>query len=115
MNAITKPIFALVTAGALVSGAIAQELVVNPPASGKDTVVGIAARDGITVSDIGTLVTRNGVTQKVDAEIKLGNGAVVRADGAILNGSGERIIIRPGQVLGFDGTLINPATPGTDK
>jgi hypothetical protein len=108
MNALTKPIFALVTAGALVSGALAQELVINPPAAAEDSVVGIAARDGISISDIGTLVTRNGVTQKVDSEIKLGNGAVVRADGTILSGSGERIIIRPGQVLTFEGALINP-------
>jgi hypothetical protein len=113
MNAITKPLFALFASSALISGALAEDLVINPPAAAQDSVVGIAARDGISVSDIGTLVTRNGVTQKVDKEIKLGNGSVVREDGTIFNATGERLIIRPGQVLTFDGTLINPDAPRT--
>jgi hypothetical protein len=113
MNAITKPLFALFAAAALAPVALAEDLIINPPAAAQDSVVGIAARDGISVSDIGTLVTRNGVTQKVDKEIKLGNGSIVRADGTIFNGNGERLIIRPGQVLTFDGTLINPDAPRT--
>lgn len=108
MNAITKAFFAMAAAGSLVSGAFAQGVSTTSPATGQDNVVGIAGRDGITISDVGTLVTRNGVTQKVDSEIKLTNGATVRADGSILSGNGDRIILRPGQLLTFDGKLINP-------
>jgi hypothetical protein len=82
---------------------------VTAPAS-KD--VGISSRDGVTVSGTDTLVTRNGVTEKLSRELKLDNGMRVNSDGTVVTAEGGTFQLRPSQVLTFEGKLLN--APVTD-
>jgi hypothetical protein len=76
--------------------------------------VGLSARDGITISGADLMMTRNGVTEKVTKELELQNGTTVLPNGTITTAEGAKIVLRPAQILTFDGRLLNiSATPAT--
>lgn len=86
------------------------------------TDVGLSKHDGITVSGADAFITRNGVTEKIAKDIKLGaTGVTVRPDGTAIMADGTKITIRPDQLLTLDGKLINapvartatPVPPGS--
>lgn len=86
----------------------------TPAATAKDSVVGLSARDGITMSDAGAMVTRNGVTQKMADEVKLEGGVRVLPDGTMIGTDGTRAMLRPQQILTFDGKLMSlPSRQGS--
>lgn len=74
--------------------------------------VGVSANDGISVSGGTSLITRNGVTQRVEKELTLPNGTRVRPDGSVTLANGQQITLRANQVLTFDGLLLEtPSAP----
>jgi hypothetical protein len=78
---------------------------VYPAGATDDRVVGISSHDGISVSGADTLITRNGVSEKVIKEFELSGGTVVKPNGSIVDKDGKSLILRENQVLGFDGVL----------
>ena len=75
----------------------------NPAITG---AVGIAASDGITISGLDVLVTRNGVTEKLRHELTLADGTRVQPDGAVITPAGAKVMLRPDQVLTFEGRFV---------
>jgi hypothetical protein len=75
--------------------------------------VGISSHDGISLSGNEALVTRNGISQRLANDLKLGNGATVQRDGTVLYSDGSRITLKAGQILTFDGVLrdMPPRSP----
>ena len=69
------------------------------------TVVGASARDGFTLRGTELVMTRNGVTTKVDREMRLSNGTRVLANGNILAADGSSTSLRANQLLTFDGAF----------
>lgn len=68
--------------------------------------VGIASQDGIRLSGAVVLVTRNGVTEKLIKPVELQNGTKVMPDGTMMLKSGDKVPMRGGQLLTFDGKLM---------
>ena len=52
-------------------------------------------------------MTRNGVTELVTKELVLKNGIRVVPGGTIFTPGGEKLTLRPTQILTFDGKLID--------
>ncbi len=83
------------------------------------SAVGLSARDGISVSGTELFLTRNGVTEKVTADVRLPNGIVAKPDGTVILNNGNRITLRSDQVLDLNGVLRDvpvgnsPTLPGT--
>ncbi len=71
------------------------------------TEVGIADRDGITLAGSAVLVTRNGVSERLIKAIELENGTQVTPEGTLMLKTGEKIPMRVGQLLTFNGELID--------
>jgi hypothetical protein len=72
--------------------------------------VGLSSRDGITISGADLMMTRNGVTEKVTKVLELENGTRVQPNGTITTAEGAKIVLRPAQILTFDGRLLNIST-----
>jgi hypothetical protein len=91
-----------------------------PPAPPANSVAereaGISNRDGVTISGADVFITRNGVTDKVTADVHLPNGVIAKPDGTIVFGNGKKVTLRSDQVLGLDGVLhdapVAPPVPG---
>ena len=77
---------------------------------------GISNRDGVTISGTDVFITRNGVTDKVIADVRLPNGVIAKPDGTVVLGDGKKVTLRSDQVLGLDGVLrdapVAPPVPG---
>lgn len=90
---------------------------VSNPTTKVGEEVGVSSTDGISVSAGSTLVTRNGVTQRLLEEIKLANGTRVQPNGTVTTPDGKQIIMRANQTLTFEGLLLEtperstPAAP----
>lgn len=69
----------------------------------------VTARDGFTKHGTSVLLTRNGVTQKVEREVAIENGLRVRADGAVTLPGGEKATLRANQLLTFSGAFEDTA------
>lgn len=67
--------------------------------------LGLSGNDGITGTSSSAFITRAGVTQQVTSEIRLESGIRVRSNGWITLANGDRINLKPGQLLSFDGIL----------
>ncbi len=96
-------------ANILTSGLVAQEPAVAnpvPQAPAKKDDVGISSRDGISISGVDVLVTRNGRTEKLTKEMVLDNGFRVRLDGTVVAKDGGVVTLRPTQTLTFDGRFV---------
>jgi hypothetical protein len=114
MNALSQGLLTFGIAAALSTGAWGQATtVVTPPAAGEDNVVGLSSRDGITVSDVGTMITRNGVTEKLTKELSFNNGVKILPDGTMIGNDGSRVLLRPGQLLTLDGKVVMPTSPAS--
>src|SRR4051794_32714540 len=74
----------------------------SPTAPAADPV-GISAREGITLSGTDVMITRNGVTERLQKELALPNGLRVQPNGTIRTADGGTLSLRPGQILSFDG------------
>lgn len=71
----------------------------------KGEEVGISATDGISVSGKDTLVTRNGVSERLTKGMELANGTRVQPDGSITLPDGSKITLKGNQVLTFAGVV----------
>jgi hypothetical protein len=69
----------------------------------------VTARDGFTKHGTAVLVTRNGMTQKVEKEMAIENGLRVRADGSVTLPSGEKATLCDNQLLTFSGAFEDVA------
>lgn len=65
----------------------------------------VSARDGFTKSGASVLLTRKGVSQKIESEILLDNGLRVQGDGTVTLPSGEKASLRNNQLLTLSGTF----------
>lgn len=75
------------------------------PAAGARPETGLSGRDGITGDNTSTFITRNGYRQQVTSEIRLESGIKVQPNGTITLANGDRVNLKPGQLLSFDGVL----------
>ncbi|MEI9892737.1 MAG: DUF6799 domain-containing protein [Chthoniobacter sp.] len=75
------------------------------PDSAPKTAVGASSRDGITAAGGEAFLTRNGVTEKIKADVRLSNGAVARSDGTVMMSNGNSITLQPNQLLDLSGVL----------
>ncbi len=69
----------------------------------------VSARDGFTRGNTGVLLTRNGVSQKVERELVLDNGLRVQADGSVTLPNGEKATLRDNQLLTLTGAFEDVA------
>jgi hypothetical protein len=69
------------------------------------TQVGATARDGFTLRGTELILTRDGVTTKVDRDWVLSGGVRVHANGNITMADGSTTSLRPNQILTFDGEI----------
>jgi len=69
------------------------------------TDVGVSARDGITAAGGEAFLTRNGVREKIQADVRLSNGAVAKSDGTVVLSDGNSITLRSDQLLDLSGVL----------
>ena len=94
----------------------ADDAVTRNPAVASDGVqVGIARRDGVTVSGAEAYVTRNGVTEKLVKELQLPSGIIVSPDGTVLFANQTKSALQADQLLTFDGHIINvPRDPNVN-
>lgn len=79
----------------------------SPAAAGDGVAVGIARRDGVTVSGSEAFVTRNGVTEKLVKELRLPSGVIVRPDGSVVLSNHAETSLQADQLLTFDGHILN--------
>jgi hypothetical protein len=79
----------------------------NAPAESAKTAVGIASRDGISLSGTDVLVTRNGISEKLTKPMTLSGGVKVKPDGTMVGTDGSEVMLRPEQLLTFEGQLVN--------
>jgi hypothetical protein len=75
-----------------------------------------AARDGITVVNGEAFLTRDGVAERIRADVRLPNGAVAKSDGTVVLSNGNSIALRSDQILDLKGVLhdmrVRPAALG---
>jgi hypothetical protein len=67
--------------------------------------IGASARDGFTLRGAEVVMTRDGVTAKVERSLAFSNGLKVSASGNITMPDGSSTALRPNQLLTFDGNL----------
>ena len=115
-------VLSLCALGATTLGVFAQaskvesttKVIADEPVKKESPEVGISARDGITISGADLMVTRNGVTEKLTKDLELQNGIRVKANGTITTAEGSKVVLRPTQILTFDGRFLNiTTTPAT--
>jgi hypothetical protein len=82
----------------------AQTTVVTTTTTAPTAVIAVA-RDGFTESYSQVMITRNGITKAIQANMKLNNGIVVRPDGTIIVPGKMNRTLHSGDWLAFDGTL----------
>jgi len=75
------------------------------PGPAPKTDAGALVRDGITVANGEAFLTRNGVTEKIKADVRLPNGAVAKSDGTVVMSNGNSITLRADQLLDLSGVL----------
>lgn len=69
------------------------------------TQTGASVRDGFTLRGAEVVLTRNGVTAKVERDLILPNGLRVLANGSVIMRDGSSTALRPNQLLTLEGTL----------
>ena len=95
----------LACSGAMLVTGFAQNTADTNASNATHTVLGGSARDGFTLRGTEVVMTRAGVTTKVDREMILPNGLHVKADGNVTLRDGSPAALRPNQLLTFDGTF----------
>lgn len=71
------------------------------------TQPGASVRDGFTLRGTELVMTRNGVTSKVDRDWVLSNGARIHANGNITMADGSTTSLRANQILTFAGDIAD--------
>ncbi len=97
-----------------------KPITANPAAAGNGVQVGVAKRDGVTVSGDEAFVTRNGATEKLTKELALPSGVIVKPNGMMILPDRTEAPLRASQILTFDGKVfdippdpsVNPAPVG---
>jgi len=70
------------------------------------------SRDGIHIVGKEVLMTRNGVTEKVNSDVRLPNGVSIKPSGIVVLSNGNTVTLRPDQFLDLNGVLRDaPARP----
>jgi len=95
----------LVCSGAMLTSSFAQTTANTNDSNATQTVLGGSARDGFTLRGTEVVMTRAGITTKVDRDMILPNGLRVKADGNVTLRDGSATALRPNQLLTFDGTF----------
>jgi hypothetical protein len=113
-------IYSLTVAG-LIGAAFAADppTTENPAAAGDGVQVGVAKRDGITVTANEVFITRNGATERLSKELVLPSGVIARPDGTMVLPDKTEATLRASQLLTLEGKVIdipldpnvNPAPP----
>lgn len=120
MKLATNPVLLAAAAAAICLGPLARgEEIPGAPRQSQQNAVGLSAQDGISMSGLDVLVTRNGVSQKLNREMQLDSGLKVEPDGTMIGTDGSKMLLKPDQILTFNGNLMNspvlgnpPPTPG---
>lgn len=94
-------------------------LTTSPAAASSGVEVGVARRDGVTVSGNEAYVTRHKITEKLVKDLALPSGVTVRPDGTVILADGTRTALQADQLLTLDGRIVqiprdprvNPAPP----
>ena len=81
----------------------------GPLSASTNSTVGLPTHDGIRMSGRGALMTRNGVTERITADVRLPNGVTAQPDGTIIMSNGNKVALRADQVLDLSGILRDPA------
>jgi hypothetical protein len=102
----TLALTSLIAAG-LIAAALADTPDQINTANATRTQPGASARDGFTLRGTELIMTRNGVTTKVDREWVLSGGVRVHANGNITMADGSTTSLRPNQILTFAGDIEN--------
>jgi hypothetical protein len=97
-----------------------KPITADPAAAGNGVQVGVAKRDGVTVSGDEAFVTRNGATEKLTKELALPSGVIVKPNGMMILPDRTEAPLRASQILTFDGKVseippdpaVNPAPVG---
>lgn len=97
----------LLVAASLVFGAATYGQVTADPESVNNArdITKSSARDGFTRYNTDTLLTRNGVTEKVTRDVVLRNGLRVSPDGSAVLPDGSKITLRSNQILTLQGVV----------
>lgn len=113
---ITSFVLSSAISGILIGSAFAQaptttkttktKTVADAPTEKQQNEVGVSSRDGITMSGDDVIITRNGLSEKLTKTMELPNGVRVEPNGTIML-NGEKLSLRPTQVLTFEGRFLN--------
>lgn len=69
------------------------------------TMAAASARDGFTLRGTEALMTRGGITTKMEQEVRFPNGLRVLPDGTVTLPDGSATTLRPNQLLTFEGAF----------
>lgn len=94
-----------ILAAGLITAAMADTPDQINTANATRTQVGASIRDGFTLRGTELIMTRNGVTTKVDRDWVLSGGVRVHANGNITMRDGSTTSLRPNQILTFEGEI----------
>jgi len=97
--------FASLVAVGLAGAAVAETPEQINTANATRTQPGATARDGFTLRGTELIMTKDGVTSKVNREWALANGARVHANGNITMADGSTTSLRANQILTFAGDI----------
>jgi len=97
--------FTSLIAVGLITAAVAETPEQINTANATRTQPGATARDGFTLRGTELVMTRDGVTTKVNRNWALSNGARVHANGNITMADGSTTSLRPNQILTFAGDI----------
>src|SRR5262245_2679259 len=97
---------ALMASALMLAPSIAQQSTADTNAANATrTQTGASARDGFTLRGTEVVLTRKGVTAKVDRDLILPNGLRVLANGNIVMRDGSTTVLRPNQLLTLEGNF----------
>ncbi len=63
------------------------------------------ARDGISVVNGVAMITRDGLSEKITADVRLANGTIAKSDGSVVFSNGNTISLGPDQFVDLNGVL----------
>jgi hypothetical protein len=97
----------------IAGGACAASIAATPEeinaANATRTQPGASARDGFTLRGTEIVMTRKGITTKVERDVILRDGTRVHANGNITLHDGSTTALRPNQLLTFEGEIQDVA------
>jgi len=73
---------------------------------GKNTTMQGSTSDGLLMKDGKMIMTKNGKTMPMDAEIRLDNGTSVKTDGTCVDKNGSTMRLKNGESINMAGKMI---------